>query len=158
MQVVGQAGALALAAGRYHSLGLKEDGTVWAWGGNPHGQLGNGTNVSSNVPVQVSGLTGVVAIAAGWYHSMAVKDDGTVWAWDSTRWASWAMAPAPTRICCPRAGERAYGVTSVAGWTSCYHSLPLKNDGTVWGWGFVSPASWATEPMPTAAFPVAKSC
>ena len=50
VQVVGQAGALALAAGRYHSLGLKEDGTVWAWGGNPHGQLGNGTNVSSNIP------------------------------------------------------------------------------------------------------------
>src|SRR5258708_31388778 len=58
-------GVTALAGGLYHSLALKSDGTVWAWGGNGNGQLGNGTFTPSNTPVQVSGLTGVTAIAGG---------------------------------------------------------------------------------------------
>ena len=46
----------AVADGRLHSLALKTDGTVWAWGDNSSGQLGNGTNTDSDVPVQVRGL------------------------------------------------------------------------------------------------------
>jgi len=48
-----------------HTMALKSDGTIWAWGSNTTGQLGNGTNDDSNVPVQVSGLTDVIDIAAG---------------------------------------------------------------------------------------------
>jgi alpha-tubulin suppressor-like RCC1 family protein len=70
-----------VVAGSAHSIGLKYDGTVWTWGSNVYGQLGNGTNIDSATPVQVSSLTGVVAIAAGFYHSLAIKSDGTVWAW-----------------------------------------------------------------------------
>jgi alpha-tubulin suppressor-like RCC1 family protein len=55
---------VAIAAGSAHSLALKSDGTVWSWGGNTNGQLGNGTNIDSNIPVQVSDLTGVADIAA----------------------------------------------------------------------------------------------
>lgn len=72
---------VAIAAGYYHSLALKSDGTVWAWGNNSYGELGNGTTNSSNIPVQVSGLSNVIAIAAGGFHSLAVKSNGTVWAW-----------------------------------------------------------------------------
>src|ERR1035437_4961518 len=75
------AGITAVAAGAYHALALKNDGTVWAWGGNGYGQLGYGTNTNIDIPVQVSSLTGVIAIAAGKYHSLAVKNDGTVWTW-----------------------------------------------------------------------------
>jgi alpha-tubulin suppressor-like RCC1 family protein len=46
-------GIMAIAGGGWHSLALKSDGTVWAWGHNYSGQLGNGTNIDSNVPVQV---------------------------------------------------------------------------------------------------------
>ena len=60
---------------------MKSDGTVWAWGLNLYGELGNGTTTNSSTPVPVSGLTGVTAIAAGFYHSLAVKSDSTVWAW-----------------------------------------------------------------------------
>jgi alpha-tubulin suppressor-like RCC1 family protein len=74
-------GVSAIAAGGDHSIALKSDGTVWAWGDNQLGQLGNGNNIASNTPVQVSGLTDVTAIAAGDNHSLALKDDGTVWAW-----------------------------------------------------------------------------
>ncbi len=64
-----------------HPLALKADGTVWAWGDNLYGQLGNGSNTDSSVPVQVAGLAGVVGIAAGvggGQHAGALKADGTV--------------------------------------------------------------------------------
>jgi alpha-tubulin suppressor-like RCC1 family protein len=70
-----------VAAGSAHSIALKFDGTVWAWGSNAYGQLGNGNNTDSSTPVQVKGLANVVAISAGFYHNLAVKADGTVWAW-----------------------------------------------------------------------------
>ena len=78
--ILGASTDAMVAAGREYSVALKDDGTVWAWGRNDFGQLGNGTNTDSGVPVQVSGLTGVTAIAAGYDYSMALKDDGTVWA------------------------------------------------------------------------------
>ena len=72
---------VAIAGGGDHSLALKSDGTVWAWGWNGYGQLGDGSTTNRLTPVPVSGLTGVVAIAGGDYHSLALKSDGTVWAW-----------------------------------------------------------------------------
>src|SRR5262245_3606570 len=61
-------GVTSVAAGSSHSLALKQDGTVWAWGG---GNLGNGTTNGSATPVQVSDLSGVTAVAAGSSHSLA---------------------------------------------------------------------------------------
>ena len=75
------ANANQTAAGYSHTVVLKSDGTVWAWGANSYGQLGNGTNILSNVPVEVTGLSGVVSIAAGESFAVALKSDGTVWAW-----------------------------------------------------------------------------
>ncbi|MEU3567571.1 hypothetical protein AB0E96_03940 [Kitasatospora sp. NPDC036755] len=81
-QVTGlTAAATDVAAGGAHSLALLADGTVWAWGRNDHGQLGNGTAADSAVPARVEGLAGVVAVAAGLHHSLALREDGTVWAW-----------------------------------------------------------------------------
>ena len=74
-------GITAVAAGNEHSLALKSDGTVWAWGSNSNGQLGDNSTTDHAVPVQVSGLTNVTAIAAGVNFSLALKSDGTVWAW-----------------------------------------------------------------------------
>ena len=78
----------ALAGGQGHTLALKSDGTVLAWGYNRDGELGNGTNEDSPTPVVVKDsrgptghLSGVRAIAAGSSHSLALKDDGSVWAW-----------------------------------------------------------------------------
>ncbi len=68
----------ALAGGHLHSLALKDDGTVLAWGDNQDGELGDGTNTDSSEPVQVSELNGVRVIAAGGLYSLALKDDGTV--------------------------------------------------------------------------------
>jgi hypothetical protein len=64
-----------------HTLALANDGTVWAWGSNSSGQLGDGTSQVRQAPVHVAGLTNVVAIAAANSYSLAMKADGTVWAW-----------------------------------------------------------------------------
>jgi len=74
-------GIIAIGGGLRHSIALKNDGTVWAWGDNGYGQLGTGNNASQNIPVQISNFTDVTAIAVGDYHSMALKSDGTVWNW-----------------------------------------------------------------------------
>ena len=71
-----------ISAGGDHSLALRLDETVWAWGANDSFQLGNGRTASLIPnPVRVSGLTNVTAIAAGGSHSLALDNTGAVWAW-----------------------------------------------------------------------------
>jgi alpha-tubulin suppressor-like RCC1 family protein len=82
VQVSGLSGITAISAGDGQSLALESDGTVWDWGMDMFGELGNGTVTSIiSSPVQATGLSGVVAIAAGNNQSFALKSDGTVWAW-----------------------------------------------------------------------------
>lgn len=70
---------MAVSMGSSVSLALRSDGTVWAWGDNFYGELGDGSLNSSNMPVRVKGLTNVVATAAGGDGACyALKDDGTV--------------------------------------------------------------------------------
>ena len=72
---------MSIGAGDSHSLALASDGTVWAWGSNGSGHLGNGTTEDRPTPVQVMGLEDITAVAAGASHSLALASDGTVWAW-----------------------------------------------------------------------------
>lgn len=72
---------VAVASRWNHTLAIADDGTVWAWGYNASGQLGDGTTSARTAPVQVAGLTDVIAVATEWSCSMAMKSDGTVWAW-----------------------------------------------------------------------------
>jgi len=69
-----------VAAGLEHTVALREDGTVWAWGVNHRGQLGDGTTTNRNTPIQVQDLSNVVSISIGSDHNVALKGDGTVWA------------------------------------------------------------------------------
>ncbi|WP_276358152.1 Ig-like domain-containing protein, partial [Cohnella caldifontis] len=131
-RVQGLSGVTAVEAGEHHSLALKNDGTVWAWGGNGYGQLGDGTTEVRLAPVQVSGLNGVIAIACGAYHSIALKNDGTVWAWgrnDAGQLGDGTSSDRPT----PVQVSGLSGVTAIAG--GGYHTIASRNDGTVWTWG-----------------------
>ncbi len=82
-QVSGLDSVVQISAGDGHVLALKSDHSVWAWGFNQSGQLGNGSTVNSSVPVQVSFPAGVqlVGVSAGLAHSMALDSDGNLWAW-----------------------------------------------------------------------------
>ena len=61
-----------MSAGGYYSLALKSDGTLWAWGNNDCGQLGDGTDTDRWSPVPVPGLTDVASVSAGGWHSLAL--------------------------------------------------------------------------------------
>ena len=80
--VSAQAGAgPSVAAGSVHGLKLNGNGTVWAWGDNEYGELGDGTTRTRPTPAPVGGLSGVVAVSANNAQNLALKGDGTVWAW-----------------------------------------------------------------------------
>ena len=122
----------AVAAGLNHGLALKNDGTVWGWGANYVGQLGDGTVSNLGYPVQASGLSGIIAIAAGWGHSLAVKSDGTVWAFGLNQYGELGDGTNIDR----HVAVQVIGLTDVkAVAAGSYFSLALKNDGTVWAWG-----------------------
>ncbi|HEY0101807.1 MAG TPA: S8 family serine peptidase, partial [Pyrinomonadaceae bacterium] len=135
-QVSGLSGAFnALAAGNAHSLALRSDGTVWAWGSNASGQLGNGGTYAHAVyePVQVAGLTNVTAIAAGSAFSLAVKSDGTVWAWGANLSGVIGKSSETFSVGAPVQVAGINDVSSVSAGER--HALALKRDGTVWAWG-----------------------
>jgi Regulator of chromosome condensation (RCC1) repeat len=83
VQVPNLSNIIKVASSYDHSLALVADGTVWAWGNNFDGQLGDGTTTTRQFPVQVSGLANVIAIATAYSCSLAMKADGTVWVWGS---------------------------------------------------------------------------
>jgi alpha-tubulin suppressor-like RCC1 family protein len=70
-----------VAGGGGFSLAIKTNNTLWAWGFNSSGQLGDGTTVNKSSPVQIGALSDWSQVAAGSTHSLAVKTNGTLWAW-----------------------------------------------------------------------------
>lgn len=126
IQLSGLSAVTAIAAGFWHSLAITSDGTLWAWGYNWSGQLGNGTQTDSSVPLQISGFTGVVAIAAGQEHSLAIKSDGTLWAWGYSELAD-PQSLVPVQV------SGLSGVMAIA--AGGYHSVAIGSDNTLWFWG-----------------------
>src|SRR5205814_3801499 len=122
----------AVAAGAYHNLALKTDGTAWSWGANWNGQVGDGSTNDQFAPKIVPGLSDVRALAGGAFHSLAVKKDGTVWAWGRNDFGQLGndSMPESTR---PVPVGGLPEAKAVAG--GSWHSLALRSDGTVRGWG-----------------------
>src|SRR6266699_759058 len=79
-QVPGLSSVTQIALGIVDVYAVRSDGTLWAWGFNQSGQLGNGTTAASYQPVRVPGLTGITEVAANW-ASFAVRADGTLFGW-----------------------------------------------------------------------------
>ena len=138
--VLGLTDVIAIAAGRSHTVALKSDGTVWAWGNNAHGELGNGTATDNWTPVQVREpgggagyLVDIIAISAGSTHTVALKSDGqvgTLWAWGNNDYGRLGDgtdidSPIPVQVVY-------YNVVAIAG---ASHSMAIKGDGSVWAWG-----------------------
>jgi alpha-tubulin suppressor-like RCC1 family protein len=117
----------------YHTVYLRSDGTVWTWGYNSNGQLGNGTITDSDTPAQLGGLSGMTAVAAGYDHTVALKNDGTVWTWGSNSNGQLGNGPGLDSRTPAQVGGLS-GMTAVA--AGYRFTVALKNDGTVWTWGY----------------------
>jgi alpha-tubulin suppressor-like RCC1 family protein len=132
-------GVVAVSAGDAHVLALKSDGSVWAWGNNQTGELGDGSAPTDHdTPVAVSGLgpgSGVVAIASGGSFSLALKADGSVFAWGNNQSGQLGDGTAPTDQPTPVPVKNlgpGGAVRIAAGSTTSY---ALRSDGTVLAWG-----------------------
>lgn len=134
VRVVGLTDVASISISLENGYAARSDGTVWSWGDNSWGQLGNGTscvpngNCQSNVPVQVSGLTGVTAVSD---DGFALRSDGTVWTWGQG--ALGANLPAPQKSLVPVQVSGLTGVVKISG--NMQDRYALKSDGTVWAWG-----------------------
>ena len=112
---------------------LKVDGSLWAFGGNSRGQLGNGSNSQQNTPTQIIS-TGVAQVATGYQHSMILKTDGSLWTygWNSHGTlgnGSTSDKNYPIQIL-------SSGVSKIA--AEYVHNMFLKADGSFWTFGYNS--------------------
>jgi alpha-tubulin suppressor-like RCC1 family protein len=115
-----------------HTLVLESDGTVWSFGLNTNGELGDGTTDERHLPSSVPGCSGITSIATGAAHSVVLKNDGTVWAWGYNSYGQLGDGTTETRLS-PIQIAGLSEVTAIA--TGQNHALALKSDGTVWAWG-----------------------
>ena len=144
VQVSGLDAVKAIAAGRGFSLALKNDGTVWAWGDNRYGTLGDSQKSNKypdNMypePSMVPGLTQIIAIDANEDYAMALKDDGTVWAWGNNGFGQLGSGITTGMnidafTSDPHAVMELSDVKAIA--CGPVNAIAIKKDGTVWLWG-----------------------
>jgi alpha-tubulin suppressor-like RCC1 family protein len=130
-QVESITGISSVAAGSYHSLYVKSDGSLWGMGDNSFGELGLGSLSETNMQVQIVS-SGVLAVAAGSGHSLYVKSDGSLW---SMGLNTFGQLGNNTTIDQHTPIQVAFnGVTAVAAGEA--HSLYIKSDGSLWGMGY----------------------
>lgn len=125
-----------VSPGVWHTCAVKTDRTLWCWGANTDGQLGDGTTGAPKLtPVQVASLGASVAeVSSGKHHTCARKTDGTVWCWGAAG-ALGLGHETPTRT---PAQVSSLGASTVELSMGGYHSCARKADGTVWCWGIKS--------------------
>jgi gliding motility-associated-like protein len=121
-----------LESGANHTVAIHQDGTLWAWGANFNGEVGDGTTNNSNIPILISSDTTWVAISAGHSHNLAIKSNGTLWSWGydvhhALGLGSVTQVNVPTQV-----GSATNWVYVSAGHS---FSFAIKSNGTLWGWG-----------------------
>ncbi|TDV37781.1 RCC1 domain-containing protein [Actinophytocola oryzae] len=137
VRVSGLANVVDISAMGNNAVAITADGSLWVWGSNAKGTLGNGTTGGiSRVPVRVSGLNDVVAADADGENGYAVQSDGTVWSWGSGDWAG--LGDGSNCVDCVRnVPGRVDGITGAVDVVSHYSGAQvLDSTGHVWLWGW----------------------
>ena len=132
----------SVAAGRQHSMAIKSDNTVWAWGRNKYGELGNNTYIDTPSPVQVALPTGNwLFIEMGAEHSVAIKSDGTLWTWGRNNYGQLGDG---TVVTSNKPAQIKGGGTWISASVKGAATLAIKSDGTLWGWGSIPNSGGST--------------
>jgi alpha-tubulin suppressor-like RCC1 family protein len=130
-----------VACGTVHTAAIKTDGTLWGWGRNTSGELGDNTQINRSTPVTTfAGGTNWKQVAGGGSHTAAIKTDGTLWTWGDGANGNLGDNNAANRFTPPHV--RLTPITTFAGGTNwkqvaCGFSntAAIKTDGTLWNWG-----------------------
>lgn len=122
-----------IGAGTGFAAGLATDGSVYTWGDNQYGQLGQGHLHSTLLPRPVSGLSGVNTLAVGDFHTLAVRRDGTVWGWGSNHYGQLGIGNSQPGTMVP---VQVRGLSAVRALSAnSFQSVAVRHDGSVWTWG-----------------------
>ena len=119
-----------ISAGEHHTVALRADGTLWAWGRNHHGQLGDGTTTDRQTPVHIAGSW--ISVSAGDRHTAAIRADGTLWAWGWNAGGQLGDGTTTDRHTPVQIGSATWAYIS-AGHGS--YTMAIRTDGTLWAWG-----------------------
>ena len=120
-------------------LAIKSDGTLWSWGRNNYGQLGDNTLADRSTPRQeFTSSTNWVQVSAG-AHSAAIKSDGSLWCWGLNSYGQLGDNTAGNTAYKSTPRQISAGANGITGWkqVDCggFHTIALRNDGTLWAWG-----------------------
>ena len=116
-----------------YACAVMQDGTVWCWGINNYGQLGNGTLTDSDIPVQVSGITNAIKVSGGLHHTAALLSDGTVKSWGKNDKGQLGDGSTNNSLIPVSVPSISNAIDIVTG---DHHTAVLLPDGTVKGWGW----------------------
>ncbi len=122
----------AISAGFGHTIAIKTDGSLWAWGTGSSGQLGDGTQISKSSPVRIGTATDWVSIFASDSYTMAIKTDGSLWAWGNNTHGQLGDGTTTQRNSPVQIGT-ATNWQSIGG--GQFHTVAIKTDGSLWAWG-----------------------
>jgi hypothetical protein len=127
---------IATSGGTHYAL--REDGTVWAWGDDQAGELGDGSVLTDGClcrprPLVVPGLDHVIQVVGGYMSAYAVRDDGTLWGWGKNQYGSLGVGSGEANVPVPTQLPGLTGVTSVV--ATIQRGYALTADGSVWSWG-----------------------
>ena len=120
-----------VSAGYHHTMAIRTDGTLWAWGRNASGQLGDGTGTDRHAPVQIGTANDWKSVSVGYEHTAAIKTNGELWVWGANRHGQLGngnnvSSNEPIRI-----GTNDWAYVS-AGY---HHTAAIKTNGELWSWG-----------------------
>lgn len=120
----------------YSTYAIKTDGTLWAWGKGTNGQLGLGNSTNYSSPKQVGALTNWLKVSGGGYYgfAVAVKTDGTLWSWGSNIYGQLGLGNTTSYNSPKQIGALTNWLTVTGGGYA--YALAVKNDGTLWAWGY----------------------
>jgi alpha-tubulin suppressor-like RCC1 family protein len=114
-------------------MAIRTGGTLWGWGHNLSGQLGQGNTTAKSSPVQTGASTDWASVNVGYRHTLAVKTTGTLWAWGLNTFGRLGTGNTTVRSSPVQIGTDTNWSKVSAGGT---HSLAIKTTGTLWAWGY----------------------